>query len=97
MVRKAVPLLPLEKLFRARFDTLARAPRLELPTLVLVAEHDIVIPPKQAHQIFAALPGPKDTWTIPGAHHNNTYQAGGTPYFEQLTGFIWRVTATAGA
>ncbi len=94
MVRATIPLVPLEKLFRARFDTLARAPRLQLPTLVMVAERDDVIPPKQARQIFAALPGPKEIWTIPGAHHNNTYVAGGAAYFEQLTGFIRRVTAT---
>lgn len=95
MARTVIPLVPLEKLFRARFDTLARAPRLQLPTLVMVAERDDVIPPTQARQIFAALPGPKEIWTIPGAHHNNTYLAGGTAYFEQLTGFIRRVTATA--
>ena len=95
MARTVIPLVPLEKLFRARFDTLARAPRLQLPTLVMVAERDDVIPPTQARQIFAALPGPKEIWTIPGAHHNNTYLAGGTVYFEQLTGFIRRVTATA--
>ena len=97
MARTVIPLVPLEKLFRARFDTLARAPRLQLPTLVMVAERDDVIPPAQARQIFAALPGPKEIWTIPGAHHNNTYVAGGTAYFEQLTGFIRRVTTTASA
>ena len=96
MARTVIPLVPLEKLFRARFDTLARAPRLQLPTLVMVAERDDVIPPQQARQIFAALPGPKEIWTIPGAHHNNTYVAGGTAYFEQMTGFIRRVTATTG-
>ena len=31
MARTVIPLVPLEKLFRARFDTLARAPRLQLP------------------------------------------------------------------
>ena len=66
MARTVIPLVPLEKLFRARFDTLARAPRLQLPTLVMVAERDDVIPPKQARQIFEALPGPKEIWTIPG-------------------------------
>lgn len=96
MARTVIPVLPIERLFRTRFDTLARAPRLQLPTLVLIAERDDVIPPAQGRQIFEALPGPKEMWAIPGARHNDTHLVGGAAYFEQLTGFARRVTDTAG-
>jgi len=92
MARTIIPVLPIEILFRSRFDTLARAPDLELPTLVLIAEHDEVIPPSHGYQLFRALPGPKEIWTIPGAGHNDAHLVGGQPYFTSIANFVRRAT-----
>ena len=53
-----------------RFDTLERAPRIEVPTFVAAGEEDQVIPPGQSREVFEALRGPRQWLEIPGAGHN---------------------------
>lgn len=56
-----------------RFDTLERAPRIEVPTFVAAGEEDRVIPPGQSREVFEALRGPRQWLEIPGAGHNDIF------------------------
>ncbi|MYA32886.1 MAG: lysophospholipase [Gemmatimonadales bacterium] len=56
-----------------RFDTLERAPRIEVPTFVAAGEEDRVIPPGQSREVFEALRGPRRWLEIPGAGHNDIF------------------------
>lgn len=59
-----------------RFDTLERAPRIEVPTFVAAGEEDQVIPPGQSREVFEALRGPRQWLEIPGAGHNDIFSHG---------------------
>jgi fermentation-respiration switch protein FrsA (DUF1100 family) len=56
-------------LLRTRWDSLAKAPRLRAPLLVLHSETDEVIPYAQGRALFEAAPPPKTFFTIRGARH----------------------------
>ena len=89
MARAAYPFLPpVGALIRTRYDTLAKAPRVRVPVLVLHGERDEIVPLEQARRVFEAAPQPKRFFAIPGAGHNDTYHAGGEPYWRALREFL---------
>jgi len=69
--REHYPWLPVGLLLRHRFDSAALAPRLSMPMLALVAEHDAIIPPSRSRALFDAWAGPKRWETVPGTDHNS--------------------------
>jgi pimeloyl-ACP methyl ester carboxylesterase len=64
--------LPVDLLLKHRFDSIAKAPRLQQPLLCLIAEHDEVIPPEHAERLYAAWGGAKQKIVLSGAAHNGT-------------------------
>ena len=91
MARSAYPFLPpVGPLIRTRYDTLAKVPKLNLPLLVLHGERDEIVPFAQGQRVYAAAGGPKRFFAIPGAHHNDTYLAGGEEYWRVLGEFLSR-------
>jgi fermentation-respiration switch protein FrsA (DUF1100 family) len=75
-------------LFRTRYDTLGGIARLRAPLLVLHGDVDEVIPFRHGQAVFAAAPEPKTFFTIPGAHHNDTYVVGGDAYWHAWERFL---------
>ena len=71
VAKRYYPFLPVDWLLRHRFDSLERAPRINTPLLVLVAEHDEVIPPVHAERLYEAWGGPKRKVVLSGARHND--------------------------
>jgi hypothetical protein len=66
------PWLPARWLVRDRFEAWKDAPRVQAPTLLLLAEHDTVIPPahgRELHRHF--LPGIAQLRTLAGSDHNS--------------------------
>ena len=55
--------------FRTRWDSLAKIPRLAAPLLVLHSEADEVVPYAHGKALFDAAPLPKTLFTIAGARH----------------------------
>lgn len=89
MARAAYPFLPpVGRLIRTRYETIAKVPRLALPLLVLHGERDEIVPFAQGRRVFEAAGGPKRFFAIPGAGHNDTYLAGGEPYWRALGEFL---------
>lgn len=65
------PLFPAGLLLKDRYDSMARAGRIVSPVLILIAEHDEIIPPAHAHDLAAAIdPTLVTTEVITGTGHN---------------------------
>jgi len=65
------PFLPVEKLLRHRFDSLALAPGMETPMLAVIAGRDEIIPNQNSHNLVNAWAGPVETLVVKGAGHND--------------------------
>lgn len=97
MARVAFPLLPIGPLLRTRYDVVQTIKRVKAPLLVVHGDRDEVVPYAQGKKVFEAAPEPKEFYTIPGAHHNDTYVVGGDAYFAALKDFIDRASARLAA
>lgn len=72
LARHHYPWLPAGLLLRERYDSLAQAPALRVPTTLIVAARDSIVPPARAHALAAAFaPGVADTVVLEGAGHND--------------------------
>ena len=81
--------LPVRLLMRERFDTLAKAPKIATPTLVLHGTADEVIPYSFGVGVANALPHGLLV-TVPGAHHNDIFLGRGFVYFDRVVEFVHR-------
>lgn len=77
-------------LFRTRWDSLAKIPRLRAPLLVIHGDADEVVPYAQGRALFAAAPEPKTLFTIPGGRHYDM-EAGWTEYWAAWRAFLERL------
>jgi fermentation-respiration switch protein FrsA (DUF1100 family) len=71
------PYLPVGWMLKHRFDSISRAPRVRVPLLCFIAEHDDVVPPAHAERLFAAWGGAKRRIMLRNAKHNETDNADG--------------------
>jgi hypothetical protein len=88
MARAVYPFLPLWPFVRTRYDNLDKAPRLNVPLLVLHGDRDEIVPFTQGRRVFEAAPEPKRFFAIPGAGHNDTYVVGGEAYWRAVREFL---------
>lgn len=66
------PWLPVDLLLRDRFDAWHDAPRVQTPTLLLLAEHDEVIPPASSRALLRHFrPGIATLRVMAGTDHNS--------------------------
>lgn len=64
--------VPVSLLLRDHFDSASRAPGIHVPTLVLAAEHDEVIPRASTEALLARFPaGVANFKVLPGTGHNS--------------------------
>jgi len=87
MARRHYPFVP-GILIRTRFDNGTRIAAVAAPKLFLIAEDDEIVPPEQGLRLFELAPPPRTLYVIPGAHHNDTYIAGGETYWQAIGGFL---------
>lgn len=74
------PLIPVSFLMKDKFDSLSLAGKINIPTLVLIAEHDEVIPRRLTNALVSALkPDKTSTTVIKGSGHNTI---GSYPQYE---------------
>lgn len=73
----AFPGLPAQLLMRDRFDSLAEAPRVRIPTLVVHGTRDTVVPFEQGETVSAQI---KDSQflAVKGGHHHDVLEWGDT-------------------
>lgn len=63
------PMVPVRLLMKYPFDVLPDAAKIDVPTLLLVAGADTLVPPVHAERLAAAWTGPKEVQTVVGATH----------------------------
>ena len=73
IARRQYPIVPVSLLLKHPFDSLARAPGIEAPLLVLAGERDRLIPPAFSRRLHDAWSGPKRWEPIPGAGHDDIH------------------------
>jgi len=62
---------PLSLILRHKFDSVAYAKGARQPCLVLLAEHDDVVPAEHSHKLLEAWQGDTKLVSIPGSDHND--------------------------
>ena len=80
------PYLPVRLMLRHPFESIERAPKLDLPLLCISAGSDEVIPPARAKRLFDAWAGPKRWLELEGADHNST--DGAPAFWPAITAFL---------
>jgi pimeloyl-ACP methyl ester carboxylesterase len=63
------PWLPVDLILNGRYDAAAIAPKIKVPALFVIAEHDDVTPAARGAALASAWGGPQRTVTIAGARH----------------------------
>ena len=74
---------------RVPYDNLGKIAQVKAPVLIIHGSDDEIIPVDMGRRVFAAANPPKDLYIIPGAHHNDIYEVGGSDYFQRLKSFIF--------
>jgi pimeloyl-ACP methyl ester carboxylesterase len=72
VARRFAPFLPIDLLIRDRFDNLAKAPRVTLPTLVVHGDRDELVPFDMGRALSELFPN-AELYTIEGAGHSDLY------------------------
>ena len=71
--RRHYPFVPVSLLLRHPFDSVARAPDIEAPLLVLAGERDRIVPSTHSKRLFDAWRGPKRWVLLAGADNNGIH------------------------
>jgi|UniRef100_A0A7C5AMP4 fermentation-respiration switch protein FrsA (DUF1100 family) len=78
------------------YDNVGKIGQVRVPVMVIHGAQDEVIPVDMGRRVFEAAPEPKELYIIPGAHHNDTYEVGGSAYFARLRAFLERFALPSG-
>ena len=81
--------LPVAWLMRHPFDSLAHAPRLAMPVLVLAGEADTVVPPEHSRRLAQAWGGTQTLVALRGVGHNDISLHPG--YAREVRAFLLRL------
>jgi pimeloyl-ACP methyl ester carboxylesterase len=79
-------IFPVALLLEDKFDSYSKAGALDMPTLLLLAEHDRVIPRRHSERLVTALPSGVRVQTIPGTNHDSI--ADSAAYRQALHDFL---------
>ena len=88
MARVLLPWLPIGGLVRTQYDSMAKIREVRVPLLVLHGDRDDIVPFEHGRRLFEAANEPKTFYAIRGAHHNDTFVAGGRAYFDVWARFL---------
>ncbi len=70
LARKMFPVLPVRLLLRHPFNSLKKAPHIEVPLFVLLASDDRIVPPQESKKLADQWAGPAKVRVIEGEDHN---------------------------
>lgn len=84
---EAFPWLPVRRLLKYDYDTLAAAPRIQAPTLILHGRSDREVPLAHGEAVFKALTAPREMVVLEGGH-NESFDLRNTPYLDAVDGFL---------
>lgn len=84
--RTHYPFLPVSWLLKHRFDVTADAPRVQVPLLAMVADHDSIVPRARSRALYDAWGGPKSWVVVPAADHNTL--SGPDAFWAEVSRFL---------
>lgn len=87
MARKMMPFAPASLLVKDRFESDRKAPRIEIPVLVIHAVQDEIIPVAMGRRMAELFPQAK-LELLEGFGHNDLPLRRGTPLMEQIVAFL---------
>lgn len=87
LAKRAYPLLPVSLLIKDPYRAVDDAPGVRAPTLLVLAEHDRIVPAPSSQRLAAALGGTAVTVNTLEGHDHNSFAADAA-YLEVLTGFL---------
>lgn len=87
VARHHYPWLPVQWLLTARYDALARLPRVHAPLLILHSPRDEIVPFAMAEALHAAAPGPARLVRLDGGH-NDAFLVAAPVYEAALRAFL---------
>jgi pimeloyl-ACP methyl ester carboxylesterase len=91
VAQRHYPYAPVSLLLKHGFDSIERAPSIFVPTLMLAAQLDNVIPTAHARALFSKWGGPKTWHELAGASHNDL--DADPAYWNAIALFLARGTA----
>ena len=86
IAQKQYPFVPVSLMLRHSFDSIASAPGITAPLLVLAGAHDQLIPATHSRRLFDAWAGPKHWELIPAVGHNDIHN--GPRYWPAMREFL---------
>jgi pimeloyl-ACP methyl ester carboxylesterase len=86
IARSAYPFLPVGMLLKHRFESIRRAPKIQVPLLAISAAHDTLIPPERSRRLVQAWGGPARLEILEGRDHNDIH--GHPLYWDMITKFL---------
>lgn len=86
IAQKNYPYVPVSRLLKHHFDSLALAPSIKIPMLALIAEDDRIIPPSHSVALIAAWAGVTQQQIIQDSDHNSITMERG--YWESIGAFL---------
>ena len=88
MASTIIPLIPIHLILKSKYDSLSKIDKINAPLLFIQGSQDEIVPYRLGKKLFEAAKEPKAFYTIPGAHHNDTYVRGGQQYYDKILNFI---------
>lgn len=82
-------------LLDVRYDNLAKIAQLKVPLLIFHGDRDDIVPQMMGKELFEQAPATKTFFSIAGAGHNDTYDRGGTGYWQQWREFLSSLNSPA--
>jgi len=95
MAKAHFPFIPGLGSFKNKFCSIDRVGSIRAPILFIHGDRDELVPYKFGRKLFEAARAEKEFYTIPGAHHNDTYIVGGREYFDRFEKFVRDKTGKA--
>ena len=80
--------LPIGRLIRDQYDSVANLAGFRKPVALLVAERDELMPRSQADALYSGLEGRKRMWIFAGAGHNTWPAGAAAPWWAEVAGFL---------
>lgn len=87
MAQAMFPFLPAGFMVGDMYDNVSKVKDLDVPLLVIHGTEDDLVPFGHGRAVYEAAGASAELYPIDGAGHNDTYQVGGSAYFERLLNF----------
>ncbi len=87
--------LPTAYLLHDRYNSGENLQKFHFPVAVAISDHDEIIPPRFAQNLYSLLPGPKKLWIFKNVGHADWPKEPNLAWWKEVTDFITSNSASA--